>query len=104
MYKIYLVSEHGDGVYGAGISFFHLNSYFLTGVMSNWDTINNDTVFAFTDIKYHVSWIRGLLNKHVSKQYIYFIGINLNFKILFSLFFLNIFCFIMAYFKKDKYF
>ncbi|XP_060870027.1 uncharacterized protein LOC132944607 isoform X1 [Metopolophium dirhodum] len=57
--------EHGEGIQGAGISFLHLNSYFLTGVMSRWDRINKDTVFAFTDIKYHVSWIRGLLIKHL---------------------------------------
>jgi len=53
---------------GAGISFLHSNSYFLTGVFTLEDTKSNYTISGFTDIKYHVQWIRGILNKHVRKH------------------------------------
>eukprot|EP00102_Acyrthosiphon_pisum_P015054 XP_008185439.2 PREDICTED: limulus clotting factor C-like isoform X2 [Acyrthosiphon pisum] len=62
---------------GSGISFLHFNSYYLTGIMSlkhigKNDTVTglsrndliNDTVLVFTDIKYHVHWIRGIFNKY----------------------------------------
>ncbi|XP_016655958.1 modular serine protease isoform X2 [Acyrthosiphon pisum] len=51
---------------GAGISFLHFNSYYLTGIHSvNYDlSKTNNPVLGFTDIKYHVQWIRGVLNKH----------------------------------------
>jgi len=73
IHKISPVSESEDvnDITGAGISFLHRNSYFLTGVLGlvHMDTYYN--VPAFTDIKYHVQWIRGILNKHVRK-YVYF--------------------------------
>ncbi|XP_022182774.1 uncharacterized protein LOC111042453 isoform X2 [Myzus persicae] len=49
---------------GSGISFLHDNSYYLTGILSVTNYLSNDTVIGFTDIKYHVQWIRGILNKH----------------------------------------
>ncbi|CAI6368896.1 unnamed protein product [Macrosiphum euphorbiae] len=52
---------------GAGISFLHFNSYYLTGILSfnSYDLSNTSKpVLGFTDIKYHVQWIRGVLNKH----------------------------------------
>ncbi|CAI6368302.1 unnamed protein product [Macrosiphum euphorbiae] len=51
---------------GAGIIFLHSNSYFLTGVLRNVGNEINDTVLGFIDMKYHVQWIRGILNEHVA--------------------------------------
>eukprot|EP00102_Acyrthosiphon_pisum_P024308 XP_016661518.1 PREDICTED: uncharacterized protein LOC100574425 isoform X2 [Acyrthosiphon pisum] len=51
---------------GAGIFFLHSNSYFLTGVMISRFNEINDTVLGFIDMKYHVQWIRGILNEHVT--------------------------------------
>ncbi|XP_022162710.1 uncharacterized protein LOC111028389 isoform X2 [Myzus persicae] len=50
---------------GAGLSFIHSDSYYLTGVACLMDPNTNGSIIVFTDIKYHVQWIRGLLNKHV---------------------------------------
>jgi len=61
---------------GTGISFLHSNSYFLTGVNSLWHANSNYTISGFTDIKYHVQWIRGIFNKHVRK---YTLGIIIHF-------------------------
>ncbi|XP_029344850.1 modular serine protease-like [Acyrthosiphon pisum] len=52
---------------GAGISFLHFDSYYLTGILSVTGYDLNDTntpVMGFTDIEYHLHWIRGVLNKH----------------------------------------
>jgi len=72
MYKLSLVL--GKRLYaqdgGAGISFLHSNSYYLTGILSVTGYDLNDTntpVLGFTDIEYHLHWIRGVLNKHVRK-------------------------------------
>eukprot|EP00102_Acyrthosiphon_pisum_P020557 XP_016657767.1 PREDICTED: limulus clotting factor C-like [Acyrthosiphon pisum] len=43
---------------GDGLSFFHNNSYYLTGVTCVKDPLNSLTVF--TEVKHHVHWIRGL--------------------------------------------
>eukprot|EP00102_Acyrthosiphon_pisum_P010378 XP_008178678.1 PREDICTED: urokinase-type plasminogen activator-like [Acyrthosiphon pisum] len=55
---------HGNS--GHGLIFLHSNSYFLTGIMSLINIHNNYTVHGFTDIKYHVQWIREILNKHLT--------------------------------------
>ncbi|CAI6343863.1 unnamed protein product [Macrosiphum euphorbiae] len=58
-------SEDINDITGAGISFLHGSSYFLTGVLG---LVHIDTYYkvpAFTDIKYHVPWIRGISNKHI---------------------------------------
>ncbi|XP_029345055.1 uncharacterized protein LOC100167148 isoform X2 [Acyrthosiphon pisum] len=49
---------------GAGISFLHSNSYFLTGVLTFMDDPKDGIFSGFTDLKYYVQWIRGILNKH----------------------------------------
>jgi len=70
VYKISLVSESEEvnDITGAGISFLHSNSYFLTGVLGLNHFVNKTSaVLGFTDIKFHVQWIRGLLKKHVRK-------------------------------------
>jgi len=50
---------------GTGISFLHSNSYLLTGIYSFGDKKSNYTFSGFTDIQYHIQWIRGILNKQV---------------------------------------
>ncbi|XP_060870753.1 serine protease 48-like [Metopolophium dirhodum] len=50
------------GYDGDGLSFFHNNSYYLTGVTGIKDPLSSLTVF--TEVKYHIQWIRGLYNKH----------------------------------------
>ncbi|KAL4123123.1 hypothetical protein QTP88_015353 [Uroleucon formosanum] len=62
-----LKSENINDITGAGISFLHSNSYFLTGVLSLNHFVNKTSaVLGFTDIKAHVQWIRGLLKKHAT--------------------------------------
>ncbi|XP_029345751.1 mannan-binding lectin serine protease 2 [Acyrthosiphon pisum] len=53
-----------NGDSGAGLSFLHSNSYYLTGVASVKDPEKNDSVAVFTEIKHHIQWIRRLYNKH----------------------------------------
>lgn len=55
---------------GGGISFLYFNSYYLTGILSvQYNKIKTNTsLVGFTDIKYHLKWIRGILNKHVRKN------------------------------------
>jgi len=64
---------------GQDLSFLHSNSYFLTGVMSLKNIHNIYTVYGFTDIKYHVQWIREILNKRVRKYIYLLVPINFNF-------------------------
>lgn len=52
---------------GTGIYMVSFNSYYLQGVLSIKDFINNNTVIGYTSIKQNIPWIRGILNKHVSK-------------------------------------
>jgi len=66
MYKIYLVlgREMGEGDSGAGLTFLHSEFYYLTGVLSLREKYSNNSIAVFTDIKYHVEWIRRLFNEH----------------------------------------
>jgi len=65
IYKIFLVPGQGVGnVSGAGICFLHSNSYYLTGVASVKDANTNNSVVVFTEVKYHIQWIRELYKKH----------------------------------------
>ncbi|XP_060869972.1 uncharacterized protein LOC132944560 [Metopolophium dirhodum] len=50
--------------YFQSLSFLHSNSYFLSGISSDWNIIDTDRNLPFLDIKYYVPWIRGILNKH----------------------------------------
>jgi len=74
-YNISLISELGkrlyDGSGGTGISFLHFNSYYLTGILSVKNSLKFGTIFGFTDIKYHIKWIRQVLNKHVRKYIVF---------------------------------
>jgi len=67
-YKISLVSELEKSIlnFGSSISFLHSNSYYLTGILS-YAGIGNNSIIGYTNIKYHIQWIRGVVNKHVSK-------------------------------------
>eukprot|EP00102_Acyrthosiphon_pisum_P024664 XP_016661874.1 PREDICTED: uncharacterized protein LOC107882170 [Acyrthosiphon pisum] len=50
---------------GVGITFLHDNSYYLTGLVSVNDPNNSITIF--TDIKYHIHWIRGFFDVHIGQ-------------------------------------
>jgi len=52
---------------GAGLTFKHADSYYLTGIVSVKDPNTNNSITSFTDVKYHIQWIRGLYDKYVSK-------------------------------------
>jgi len=65
MYKIPLVSEYGRYINYQILSFLHSNSYFLTGIMTDFDPSNSRKYLIFLDINYYVPIIRGILNKHV---------------------------------------
>ena len=64
--KICLVSGQsvGQGDSGAGLCFFHYDSYYLTGVVSVKDPDSNKYIAVFTEIKYHIQWIRGLYTRY----------------------------------------
>ncbi|XP_029345059.1 modular serine protease-like isoform X2 [Acyrthosiphon pisum] len=49
---------------GAGLCFLHSDSYYLTGVVSIKDPNTTNSIAVFTEVKYHIQWIRGLFNKH----------------------------------------
>lgn len=68
MNKISLISGQGvrEGDSGAGLTFLHTSSYYITGVVSVKDPNTNNSIAVFTDIKYHIQWIRELYNKHTS--------------------------------------
>ncbi|XP_016659042.1 uncharacterized protein LOC100166859 isoform X3 [Acyrthosiphon pisum] len=54
----------GSGDSGAGLCFLHSDSYYLTGVVSSKDTDKNYSIATFTEIKYHIEWIRGLFDRY----------------------------------------
>jgi len=54
----------GKGYGGGGLSFLHSNLYYLTGVVSIKDPNTNNSISIFTEVKYHIKWIRGLFYKH----------------------------------------
>ncbi|XP_050053297.1 venom protease-like [Aphis gossypii] len=56
--------EMGEGDSGAAITFLHYKFYYLTGVLNHREKSSNNSVAVFTDIKYHVEWIRKLFNEH----------------------------------------
>jgi len=65
MNKIFLVSGQGvdKGDSGAGLCFFHSDSYYLTGIVSIKDPSKNNSIAVFTEVKNHIRWIRELFNK-----------------------------------------
>ncbi|CAI6346657.1 unnamed protein product [Macrosiphum euphorbiae] len=54
----------GTGDSGAGLSFLHSNSYYLTGVVSIKDPNTKNSIAVFTEVKYHIQWIRELYRKY----------------------------------------
>jgi len=66
--KIFLFLGPGvrKGDSGAGLMFLHSNFYYLTGVVSLKDPNTNNSMAVFTDIKYHLQWVRELYNKYTS--------------------------------------
>ncbi|XP_029344854.1 mannan-binding lectin serine protease 2 [Acyrthosiphon pisum] len=61
-----LVSGQGvnRGDSGAGLCYLHSNSYYLTGVVSIKDPKTKNSIAVFTEVKYHIQWIRELYNKY----------------------------------------
>lgn len=64
--KLSLISgqmvDLGDS--GAGLTFEHKQSHFLTGIVSLKDYWTNDFIAAFTDVSYHMDWIRDIYAHH----------------------------------------
>ncbi|XP_060840495.1 uncharacterized protein LOC132921475 [Rhopalosiphum padi] len=54
----------GEGDSGSGLAYLHSMSYYLTGVLSLKEPNSNNSIAVFTDVKYHVQWIRELHNRH----------------------------------------
>ncbi|CAI6344248.1 unnamed protein product [Macrosiphum euphorbiae] len=54
----------GTGDSGAGLSFLHSNSYYLTGVVSIKDPNTKNSIAVFTEVKHHIQWIRELYKKY----------------------------------------
>lgn len=57
--------NRGDA--GAGLTYSHSNTYYLTGVVSVKDPNTDNQIALFTEIKYHIPWIRELYYKYVLK-------------------------------------
>jgi len=54
----------GKGDSGGGLTFLHSNIYYLTGVVSIKDPETKNAIAVFTDVRYHMQWIRRLFYKH----------------------------------------
>jgi hypothetical protein len=54
----------GEGDSGAGLTFLHSKSYYLTGILSLKQPSSNNSIAVFTDIRRHFQWIRELRNRH----------------------------------------
>jgi len=54
----------GKGYGGGGLSFLHSNLYYLTGVSSVKDPDSNNSIVVFTEVEFHMQWIRGLYNRY----------------------------------------
>ncbi|KAE9523065.1 hypothetical protein AGLY_016537 [Aphis glycines] len=54
----------GTGYGGAGISFVHSNSYYLTGVVNVKEPILKYSITVFIDIQHYIYWIRQLYTKY----------------------------------------
>jgi len=52
------------GYDGAGLSFLHSNSYYLTGVTSVKDEDSNNSIAAFIEVKNRIKWISKLYYKY----------------------------------------
>ncbi|XP_022182777.1 mannan-binding lectin serine protease 2-like [Myzus persicae] len=55
----------GEGDSGAGLCFLFSGSYYLTGVVSIKDPNTKNSISVFTEVKYHMRWIRGVYNKYI---------------------------------------
>ncbi|XP_060840496.1 uncharacterized protein LOC132921476 isoform X1 [Rhopalosiphum padi] len=54
-----------EGFSGAGLSFIiHYNSYYLTGITC----FKKSSVLGFTDIRYHIDWIRNIYIKYLNND------------------------------------
>lgn len=52
------IVDLGDS--GAGLTYEHKKSHFLTGIVSLKDYWSNDYIAAFTDVSSHIDWIRDI--------------------------------------------
>ncbi|XP_060870752.1 venom prothrombin activator porpharin-D-like [Metopolophium dirhodum] len=61
-----LVAGEGAGVgyAAAGLSFFHDDSYYITGITSLKESDSNNSITIFTEVQYHTQWLRGLYDKY----------------------------------------
>jgi hypothetical protein len=68
--KISLISGQTvlQGDSGAGLTFLHSNSYYLTGLVSVKDPNTNHSIAVFTNVKHHIKWLRELYNKYASYE------------------------------------
>lgn len=57
-----------EGYSGAGLSYLHNGSHYLTGVVSVSDPWTDDSVVVFTNISYHVRWIADLYANRTATQ------------------------------------
>jgi len=62
MNKIFLISGQGvgSGDNDTGLCFFHTDSYYFTGLVSVKNPDTNDLIATFTEIEYHIEWIRRM--------------------------------------------
>lgn len=54
--------QEGDS--GSGLTYEHNSLYYLTGVTSVKDPNTNDSIAIFTDVRYHIQWIRKIFTNH----------------------------------------
>ncbi|VVC40317.1 Hypothetical protein CINCED_3A018266 [Cinara cedri] len=53
-----------EGDSGAGLTFEHDSLHYLTGVTSDKDPNTNDSIALFTDVSYHLQWIRTIYTNY----------------------------------------
>jgi len=66
MIEIFLTSGQGVNVgdSGAGLCYLHSDAYYLTGIASVKDPYTNNSIATFTDVQYHIPWIRKIYDEH----------------------------------------
>ncbi|XP_026815136.1 uncharacterized protein LOC113555042 isoform X2 [Rhopalosiphum maidis] len=57
-----------EGDSGAGLTFLYSDFYYLTGIVSVKDPSTNNSIAVFTNVKYHIKWLRELYNKYTSYE------------------------------------
>jgi len=62
--KYLFISDRIFYVTGTGLALLHSDFYYLNGILSSENPLKSYSIGVFTDVKYHIQWIRELYNKY----------------------------------------